>query len=118
MPATTSGQMREKIRFQRRTSTPDGFGNNELGWTVLSGPFSARIRPINGKEEVLVGKLAGVQPFEIVVWSSNATRAVTTEDRAVNARTGQAYDITAIQNSDERNGFLSMLAKAGDAETT
>jgi head-tail adaptor len=115
---TTAGDLNEKISFQRRTSTSDGFGNNELGWAALCGPFSARIRPINGKEEVLVGKLAGVQPFEIVVWSCTATRAVTTEDRAINARTGQPYDITAIQNPDERNAFLSMLAKAGDAETT
>jgi head-tail adaptor len=115
---SAAGELNQKISFQRRTSTPDGFGNNELGWAALSGPFSARIRPINGKEEVLVGKLAGVQPFEIVVWSSTKTRAITVEDRAVNARTGQAYDITAIQNPDERNGFLSMLAKAGDAETT
>lgn len=114
---TTAGNLRERVTFQRRADIPDGMGNMAENWVDLCGPFSSRIRPINGKEEVLVGKLSGVQPFEIEVRSCGAIRAVTTADRAVNTRTGQTYDITAIQNPDERNAYLSILVKAGDAES-
>ena len=72
--------------------------------------------PSTGAREILVGKLSGVQPFEIIVRYSSATAAVTTEDSAVDPRTGKRFDITAIQNPDERHMWLSMLAKTGTAE--
>lgn len=117
MPWANTGQLREKVSFYRRSTTSDGYGNQTGGWVLLSGPWAARIRPINGKEEILAAKLAGVQPVEIVVRSCAATRTITVADRAVNARTGAVYDLTAIQNPDERNIWLAMLAKAGDAES-
>ena len=112
-----SGDMRESVRFDRRTATPDGYGNALTGWAPLYGPVRAKIVPINGREEVLAGKLAGIQPFAITIRYSDAAAQITPECRAVNARTGVTYDITAIQNPDLRHEWLSILVKAGDIET-
>ena len=77
--------------------------------------MSARLQPVNGREEVLAGKLSGVQPFILTVRYSSQTAGVTTDHQAVNARTGDRYDITAIQNPDERRAYLSMMVKRGVA---
>jgi SPP1 family predicted phage head-tail adaptor len=114
--ACSAGRLRERIRFDRREVDVDGLGNPG-DWQPLCGPFSARLRPINGKEVVLAGKLAGVQPYEIVVRFCVATAAVTPADRAVDVRTGRTFNITAVQDPTERRQWLSMLVKAGDAET-
>jgi head-tail adaptor len=109
-----ANRKREMVRFQRRTAVSDGLGNvNEGPLEPLCGPFHARLRPINGREEVLAQKLSGVQPFELVVNYCAATAGVQTADVAVNTRTGALYDITAIQNPDERKRELSMIVKAG-----
>jgi head-tail adaptor len=104
------------MRFERRTGSPDGAGNTVETWAPLCGPFSARLRPINGKEEVLAGKLAGIQPYEIVVRYCRDTAGITPEDRAIDCRSGQRFDLAAIQNTDERRMWLSILAKAGGVE--
>ena len=112
-----SHRLRERVRFERRVATAgDGAGNTlPETWT----PFyicAGRLRPINGREEVLAQKLGGVQPFELVVRCCRQAEQVTTDDRAVNDRTGAPYDITAIQNPDERRSYLSMLVRAGVAD--
>ena len=110
-----ANRKRELVSFQRRDpGSDDGMGNVAEGASqLLCGPFYARLRPINGREEVLAQKLAGVQPFELVVGYCRDTAGVLTTDQVVNARTGAVYDITAIQNPDERRRELSMLVKAG-----
>lgn len=111
-------RMRERVAFQRLQETgQDGAGNLQQGWDC-DDPIlecQARLRPIQGQEEVLAQKLSGVQPFELVVPWCRAAASVTTADRAVNMRTGEAYDIVAIQNPDERRRRLSMIVKKGVA---
>ena len=110
-------RMRERVTFQRRLQISDGAGNTRGGWdTNLANAIcttAARLRPINGREEVLAQKLQGTQGFELVVRYSAATTAVTSSCRAVNARTGEAYDIKTIQNPDERRMYLSMIVTRG-----
>lgn len=124
--------LRETVTFQRRgAATPatpgtpqagdgmggaapagDGMGGSEGEWADLCGPFRAELRPINGREEVLAGKLSGVQPYELTVRYFSATAGVTTDDRAVD-RCGTPYDITAIQDPTMRRQWLSMIVKKG-----
>lgn len=111
MPAN---RKREMVSFLRHPPGGDGLGNpNDGPPELLCGPFHARLRPINGREEVLAQKLSGVQPFELVVNYCAATAGVLTTDIAKNTRTGVLYDITSIQNPDERKRELSMIVKAG-----
>lgn len=112
---TAAGQRRASIRFERRASVSDGAGNTVGAWAALCGPYAARLRPIVGGESVLQQRLAGLQPFEVSLLACAALRAVTAQDRAVDARTGDVLDIVDIRNPDERGRELVMLVKKGAA---
>lgn len=115
--APSAGELTAKISFERRVAAADGYGNTEGGFLPLCGPFSAALRPLPGREQVLAARLAGVQPFEIVVRSNVSTAVIATDDQAVDVRTGLRFDITAVTDPDQRRTWISILAKQGDAET-
>ena len=111
--------LRESIAFQRLTQTAMGDGNTASSWNTETPlcTIRAELRPVNGREEVIAQKLQGVQPFILTCRYCEATAGVTTEDRAVNTRTGAAYDIMAIQNTDMRQQWLSMVVKQGAGDS-
>lgn len=113
--ATAAGLRRVPVRFERRTAASDGAGNTVGAWARLCGPVMARLRPLKGREEVLQQRLAGRAPYELSVLSSTVTRQVLVQDRAVNDRTGEVYDISDIGNPDERNLEIVMLVQSGAA---
>lgn len=103
--------MREKIHFQTRTMVDDGFGNETAGpfATVFSEP--ADLIPGTGSETVIAARLAGTQPYTIIVRSSARTRQITPAWQAVDARDpSRIFDITAISNPDRWNGKLNIQA--------
>ena len=109
------GTLRERVAFQRRAGGSDGAGNTVAAFDAAAPicTVSARLRPINGREEVLAQKLQGTLSFELIVRYCAATSSVTPSCRAVNARTGDTYDIRTIQNPDERKQYLSMIVTRG-----
>ena len=114
----SGGRLRERVRFDRRAEYDDGAGNMQAGWSTL-GEVPAEIKPVRGGEALLAGKLAGKVPAEITVRWSRALGAgdlrLTTDDRAVDARTGDAYQIRAIENRDMRRQWLTLTCEAGVA---
>lgn len=118
---TWAGQLRERVRFEPLIVADGGDGNAESTWNSANpiATVDAAIKPIRGKEEVLAGKLSGVQPYEIVIRSWSATRLIKTSDRAVIARVsavfqvGQSFDITAIEDPDGSGSWLSILCTSG-----
>ena len=115
--ATAIGKMRELIKFQRRSSTPDGFGNLTSVWADLCGPFYARLQPLKGVEQLVDQRLSEISDYMITMGNCSDIATVTAEDRIVNTRTGVTYNITAIQNADERGSQITFAAKSGSAET-
>ena len=113
---TTAGARNARVTFQRRAVTPDGFGNQAGDWQDLCGPYSVRLTPGVGREEVLAQRLAGVQPVTIMALKCSALAAVDDSCRAVNVRTGETYDIVDISNLDERAIELTFLCKKGTAD--
>lgn len=111
MPA---GELRERVAFARRVTSSDGAGNERAEFSTQFTAW-ARIQPLKGGEEVLASRLAGVQPVIIRIRSSEAAREIATTWRATDTRTGREYDITAVANMDERNGYLDLMATAGKA---
>jgi head-tail adaptor len=113
-------RLRDRVRFERLLpGAGDGMGNSLKNWAALFECY-ARLRPINGREEVLAGKLSGVSPFEVVVRGCSETNDVGTADRAVvvfseQLPVGTLLDITSVQNTDERGAFINMMVKAGVA---
>ena len=86
-------------------------------WATLAGPMAARLQPLRGGEKVLAGRLAGVQAYVITIRSTSQLREVcgglNPQARARNVRTGVTYNIRSVQNPDERNAYLALMAESG-----
>jgi head-tail adaptor len=113
----TAGELRERVRFDRRATIPDdGYGNTTGAWALFAGPWPARIAPAAGSEDVLAERLTGLQPVEITIRYCTQAVAIQSQDRAVDVRSGKTYNVTSINNADERHAYLSILATAGGAD--
>jgi SPP1 family predicted phage head-tail adaptor len=109
MKATSSGDLRAKITFQRRIETDDGYGNPISGAWSDEFTVRARLMPKMGTEPVIASRMQGVQPYLMIIRSSTSTRLITPAWRAVNARSGVVYEIRAVANPDERGAWLELL---------
>lgn len=118
---TARGKLNDLMKFQRRSTAADGYGNQLGTWSDLCGPFYVRMRPVaggaSGKEQPITGRLVGVQTWEMVISRCQDTAGLTVQDRAIDLRSGQAYDIVSISNPDEKLHELSIYVKSYDAET-
>jgi hypothetical protein len=94
---TTTGELRERVSFEFRAASDDGFGNTQAGdWTHAfpdgSSPsenrsFAARIKPQRGGETIQAARLAGNQPVVMLRDFDVATSA----RRIVAYRGGRLY---------------------------
>lgn len=113
-----AGQMRERVRFQRRRPEVDKWGNVEGEWATLA-ERAAQIRPMKGSEALEAGKLEGRAPVEIIVrWDHTigaGASEVVPDDRIVDVRSGRVFNIQAVENRDQRRRFLTFTAEAGVA---
>jgi head-tail adaptor len=111
----TAGQLRERVRFERRFQTADdGYGNTTSQWSFLGSMF-ARIDPGAGREDVLAAKLSGLQIWTITVRWSQLSKGLAPADRAVNERSGAIYNILSATNEDERHRYITMTCQSGGA---
>lgn len=114
----TAGRMRERVAFERRTDTDDGYGNKVGAWAVLTGlaSYPARVSPLRGGEDVTASKLEANGLVEIKVRSCIAMRAVKATDRVRDTRTQQIYNIRYIENKDERDKYITLMCEYGVAD--
>lgn len=111
---TLPGRMRERVRFERRQTSSDGYGNTVDSWNAIT-TVAARIRPMSRGETVLASKLQGTRTTEIIVRSSSLTRGLTPDDRAVDTRSNDIWNIRAIENRDEHEEYLTIVCETGVA---
>ncbi|MFG1465259.1 head-tail adaptor protein [Xanthobacter sp. DSM 24535] len=111
---TSAGDLRERIRFEKRAAANDGAGNTKGDWQAQF-TVAAKVQPLKGGEGVLAGRLAGSQPVIIIVRSSAATRQISPAWRAVDARTGVIYALTGTADMAGDRAFIDILAVAGPA---
>jgi head-tail adaptor len=110
----SAGQLRDKIRFQRRGSVSDEYGNEEAGAWEDVFTVSANIAPARGREEVLGQRLQGVRPVEIAVRWSSQTVQIATHWRAVNARNpAEQYNIHDIRDPDGKRAWNILTCTLG-----
>lgn len=107
-----AGDLRQSVRFERRIDVSDGIGGVTSSWTPLA-TVPAKVAPMKGGESVRAARLAGVSNVEITVRSDTTSRSVTPADRAVDARSGQTYNIKWTGNLDERGRFITIIVEAG-----
>ena len=114
MPA---GELRERVRFERRVKAgDDGFGNVTYAWQAITGTVGANLEPQGSSETVDQELLRADASFGVTVRWSKQTQAIVTNDRMINARTGEVYDIRSIGNPDQRRRYLVMTVVKSGAE--
>ncbi|SEQ33143.1 phage head-tail adaptor, putative, SPP1 family [Faunimonas pinastri] len=113
----TSGQLRERVRLERRTPQKDGFGNSVSAWQAQFERRAA-VQMMRGGEEVLASRLEGVQPATIVLRFDEKTRAITADWRAIHLRDDGSEREFAIQTAEDMEGrrqWITLTCKAGVA---
>lgn len=113
----TEPEFDRKVRFQARSISDDGYGNQ------ISGPFEdkftvwAALRPGGLSEAVTAARLEGNQVLHVYVRSSTQTRQITSEWQAVINDHGvaRAYAITAQPDGITMPGFVYFQIKSGVA---
>ncbi|MGY6251609.1 head-tail adaptor protein [Bosea thiooxidans] len=110
-----AGSLNQLCAFQVKAAGEDEYGNVTVGAWTTQFTEPCRLMAKLGGEGVFAGRLQGTQPFIMTVRSSTRTRGVDGTWRAVNARTGETYNIKTNVNVDERNAYLELLVVAGEA---
>lgn len=113
MPA--AGKMRHRLRFESPGVESDGDGDTVNTWRVEFA-VSAEVFARSGGEQVLAARLSGVQPVEITVRRSSATRRIASSWRAVDMCSGEVFALVAPAFDPDGSGaFLKMLGRSGVA---
>lgn len=117
--AKRAGQLRERVYFQRRGTTDDGYGNEEGAFERFypagSGSVSAEIMPVRGGEQILAARLTGTTMFEVTLRWCSGLANLQADDRCINARTGEVYNIRSIVNPDMKSRWLALTCELGVA---
>ncbi len=112
MPA--AGDMRERVRFEARGGTDDGYGNTVPGEFETQFSRAAQFLMKPGSEAMQAARLQSQQPVNMIVRFDPQTRTITPEWRAVDERTGVAYAIRAVEDMDRRRQWLTLVCVAGE----
>lgn len=112
---TPAAALDRKLRFERRASDAgDGEGNYQGDWeTVCVRSASCLPKKTGAGELVLAGRLEGRAQYTIVVRRDSDTRAIGPDCRAVDARSGEEFNIRSVLDLDGRRMFLTMDAETG-----
>lgn len=108
-----AGSLHHKVTFESPTSDPDGYGGAIEGWTEEFTCRAAYTR-LRGTETVMAARLEGRQPAVIRVWASSETRAVTTDWRITDARSGEVFNIRSKIETEDRR-WIDFTAESGVA---
>lgn len=113
-----AGAMTRLLSWQKRVETnpdaPNDYGNTQSVWTEQFRSNAART-PMRGGESVMAARLQGTQPYVLRIYQSAAARAVRTDWRAVDVRSGQVLQVKAISDPDDRGAVLDVLVVEGAA---
>lgn len=78
-----AGDLRARVKFQRRAEGEDEYGNPVDGWADLGIERAASLTPTRGGETVQAGRIAGTASWDCWVRNDSGTRTINTGDRAL-----------------------------------
>lgn len=107
--------LRDRVRFESRDTTPDEYGNVQAGAFVARFVRPARIEPLRGGEGVIAARLEARQPALIIVRSDTQTRQITNDWRAIDDRSGRVYAVRTAQDMERRRQFVTLMCESGVA---
>lgn len=108
-----AGRLRERITIEARASSGTGFVQALASWVPLVSGRSAEIKPMGGSEPVIAERLNGKNLCEIRLRWNTDVSSIDTTMRVKNDRTSQIYNIRAVQNTDMRNRFITLMCDEG-----
>ena len=113
--------LRARVGFYKRENQSDGYGNYQAGYAVdPEFIVAANIKPVlYGSEVIQAARLTGKGLLNITVRQSSDTSLVTTDWQAKNERTGEIFNIRAIDDPDQHTAqhgrFWEMRCEKGVA---
>jgi head-tail adaptor len=111
-----AGDLRDRVRFERRLTVRDEDGNAVDDWAVLGSDRSASLLPTRGGETVQAGRVQGRGLFDLWVRHDSLTSTITPGDRAVNVRTDTPFNIKwGPEDMDGRRQWLLFQIEDGGA---
>lgn len=119
MPAPKgAGDLRQRVKFQRRLVADDTYGNTISGaFSDLGVSRACSLSPTRGGESVQAGRLAGTASWDIWVRHDSGTLSLRVGDRAINERdASQTFNIVFIGDMDGRLAWLLIQATTGGAD--
>jgi head-tail adaptor len=109
-----SEHLRDRFTIQRDTATADWTGHPAApNWQDLFTAWGG-IQFMRGGEAVLAARLNARQPAILTIRNSAQARGILPSDRAVNANTGEIFNIRENpREAKDNRDFLEMLVEAG-----
>lgn len=109
-----SGDLREKFTIRRATLADDGHGGKIETWADYL-TCAAEITFSRGGETVIAARLQAQQPAILRIRTSALARGILPTDKAVNARTGEVFNIREYpREARDSRGYLEFLVQAGN----
>jgi len=107
-----SGDLKHKIQVLRASNTPDDMGGfEEQSLQVVREPWS-RVKNKSGAERYFSDKLQGVYTYEFVFRYASGFELFESD---VITYAGDTYNIVSIENVNEDDRFMLLIAKRGVA---
>lgn len=110
---TRSGDLTERIAFDQRVETDDGYGG-KIGGFEEQFVVAAEIVYLRGGEQVMAARMEGRQPVIIRIRSSSDAWSIDTNWRARDARYGTEYAIKSVAPARDDARFVDITAVTGE----
>jgi SPP1 family predicted phage head-tail adaptor len=101
-----AGELKQSVKFQARSATKEEAGHRIDSWSdVASSTRPAKIEPISGRNYFAALGQNSAVTTKITVRYDSTVAARTPDNRIVDTRTGEIYEIISIINtgSDKRH---------------
>lgn len=82
----SAGELRDRLRFERRQKVADGYGNSDGLWLPMFAPRRGKLAPTRGGDQVIAARAQGVSSWDLWIrWDVEAA-TVAPGDRVVDTR--------------------------------
>ena len=114
-----AGDLRQRVKFERRASGTDQYGNEQTGFAALSPAVerACSLQPSRGGESVIAGRLSGTALWDCWVRDDTGTRSVQVGDRAVDMRDAtRVWNVRFTEDMDGRRTWRLIQMESGVAD--
>lgn len=115
---TAAGDLRWRVRFEKRTEVEHELGGTTSGWDTKFTRYAC-LKPMRGGEGVQQQRLQGTQPVLIIVRRDSQTKLIDPSWRAVELLNNipiRFYALKTAEDMERDNRFITMIGEQGAAD--